>query len=68
MQRYRLRTFPCDTAAMTHNLISILFPIRMGIHFVSLYTPDMLYLPYCTLFAYFFHAKREISPPQAAEN
>ena len=36
MQRYHLRTFPCDIAAMTCNTNSILFPIRMGNRFAFL--------------------------------
>jgi acetyl esterase/lipase len=40
MQRYRLGTFPCDTADMTRNTISALFPIRLGTHFVPLHSPD----------------------------
>src|SRR5258707_11065915 len=40
MQRYRLRTFPCDTADMTRNTISILFPIRKKCHFIPLHSPD----------------------------
>jgi len=54
MQCYRLRTFLCDTADMTHNTISIFFPIRMGIHFIPLHSPDSADFG---LFAYFFHAK-----------
>jgi len=37
MQRYRIGTFPCDTADMTRNTISTLFPIRKKSRFTPLY-------------------------------
>src|SRR5258708_2788594 len=40
MQRYRLRTSPCDTADMTQSTISTLFPIRKKSHFAPLHSPD----------------------------
>jgi hypothetical protein len=58
MQRYRLRTFPCDTADMTPNTISTLFPIRMGSHFVpfhSLSCPSIRLIRLIRLF--FSHQK-----------
>jgi len=39
MQRYRLCTFPCDTADMTRNTISTHFPIRKKGYFTPLHSP-----------------------------
>jgi len=64
MQCYRLRTFLCDTADMTHNMISIFFPIRMGSHFVPLHSPDSV----DSADSLIFSRETRTCAPQAAQN
>jgi hypothetical protein len=52
MQCYRLRFIPCDTADMTRNTISTLFPIRLGSSFVPLHSPDSPDSPDSLIFSY----------------
>ena len=64
MLRYRLRTFPCDTADMISNTFSILFPIRKECHPVPLHTPDTPHFGLFALFAYFFSPESGNGPPR----
>jgi hypothetical protein len=69
MQRYRLRTFPCNTADMTRHLVSILFPNRIGSLFVSLHSlscPSIRLIRLIRLF--FFLPDNRTGAPQAAGN
>ena len=62
MQRYRLRTVPCNTADMPRNTIPTLLPIRIAGHFMPLHSPDSGDSPY------FFLTKNGMCTPQAAGN
>jgi hypothetical protein len=55
MQRYRLRIVPCDTADMTRNTISPLFPNRMGSQFEPFHSLLCLSIRLIRLIRLFFH-------------